>query len=442
MGGARREFASELTWLGGVPRLGIRRLLALAGLVALSTVLFAWLPFPGAEGHATAREFRWVATWTESPQPASFNDPLALRGFDDETIRELVFPSVGGSSVRVQFTNRFGTRPLRLLAAAIASDPAGSPNTPGPGFPLRFDGGPSVTIAPGATVTSEAAPLRVNALRDLLVSLYLAAPTGPATGHAVAGEVNYVERGDDVLAAHLSRALLRTTSSFFVDRVSVLASSNVRGAVVALGDSITDGFHAAIDANASWPDDLARRFDRRAGPKLAVLDAGISGNRVLHGSPCFGASALARFDSDALAQPALEDVIVLEGTNDIGMSRDSSGCSAPHTPVSAAEIIAGYRQLIAEARRAHVAIFGGTLIPFGGSRFWTPAAELTRQTVNRWILTSGAFDGVIDFARAVADPRDPQILDPRYDSGDHLHPNDAGYRAMARAVSLAMLMRG
>ena len=213
------------------------------------------------------------------------------------------------------------------------------------------------------------------------------------------------------------------------------------GVVVAFGDSITDGVGSTDGTNGRWPDFLARRLDGQDGNEApAVIDEGIGGNRVLNNSACFGQSALARFSRDVLDQPGVRAVIVLEGINDIGYSSDADiGCEAPNTDVSAAQIINGYKTLIADAHSHGVKIFGCTMTPFGSSWFWSVEGQAKWQAINHWIRTSGAFDGVFDFARAVADPQDPNDLNPADDCGDGLHPNDAGYAAMANAINLNRL---
>jgi lysophospholipase L1-like esterase len=217
--------------------------------------------------------------------------------------------------------------------------------------------------------------------------------------------------------------------SYFVDGVSVIASGRVEGAVVALGDSITDGTFSTVNANRRWPNDLARRLDARHGQTLSVVDEGIAGNHVLGDAGIAGVNALARLDRDVLEQPGARDVILLEGVNDIGASH-----------ATADQLIPAYEQIIAQVHARGVRIFGGTLTPYKGAFYWTPAGEQAREAVNRWILTSGAFDGVVDFAKATADPADPLVFNPAFDSGDHLHPSDAGYQAMANAVDLGRLV--
>jgi lysophospholipase L1-like esterase len=221
----------------------------------------------------------------------------------------------------------------------------------------------------------------------------------------------------------------------FADGIDVVPSAQIAGSVVALGDSITDGVHSTVNANNRWPNYLARRFDALHGRTMSVVDEGISGNRVLSDAGTAGVSALARLSRDVLQQPGSKDVILLEGINDIGQSDLGT------TPfVSADDLISAYKQIITQAHAAGLKIFGATLTPFEGAFYWSPAGEATREAVNHWILTSGAFDGTIDFASVTADPANPEMFNPAYDSGDHLHPNDAGYQAMANAINLKMLL--
>jgi lysophospholipase L1-like esterase len=416
-------------------------LLAFSLVAGIAILEFASPAASGRSRSGRPAGLHWVASWAASPQPASRRRPEALRGFDDETIRELVFPSVSGRLVRVRFSNTYGSRPVRVGGAAIAADPAGDGATAGPRVALSFGGRPGVTIAPGAVATAEPVRFPVKALHELAVSVYLPGATGAATVHIVAAQRSYLAAGDQVLDPGFAPFVRGAPSWFFLTGVSVLADSRVRGAIVAIGDSITDGLRSRIGANARWPNDLARRIDATAGPTMSVIDEGIAGNRVLTSSPCYGTDAVGRFRRDVLAQPGVRDVILLEGTNDIGMSDTTSWCSAPHTNVSAGQIIAGDERMIEQAHAAGLRIFGGTILPFRGAVYWTAAGEAKREAINRWIRTSGAFDGVIDFARAVADPGDREIIDPRFDSGDHVHPNDAGYQAMADAVQLAPLLR-
>jgi lysophospholipase L1-like esterase len=382
----------------------------------------------------------WLATWGASMQPPSTANPVSEASFVHATLREVVFSSVGGSEVRVRFSNAYGTTPLQIGDASVAIAGAGGSLVDGSARQLTFGGQASVELPPGGEVFSDPVALDVHPLSQLAVSFYLPHPTGPATGHQGSRETNYVAGGDHVDDESAAAYLSKIEGWYFLDGVDVMAGPRYRGSVVAFGDSITAGTGSSLNADANWPDDLARRLGTSTGPSLSVVDEGIGGNRVLNNTPCCGRSALTRFDADVLDQTGVRDVILLEGINDIGLANGTNPLTAPHTPVTAQELIAGYEELITAAHSAGLQIFGATLLPFEGAGYWTAQGERVREAVNHWILTSGAFDGVINFAAAVADPTDPQRLNPAYDSGDHLHPNDAGYRAMAEAVDIPALL--
>jgi lysophospholipase L1-like esterase len=394
---------------------------------------------PQARLHEPA-DAHWLATWGASMQPPTTADPVAEASFVHATLREVVFSSVGGSVVRVHFSNAYGTTPLQIGDASVGiAGPDGS-LVAGSIRQLTFSDQSTVQIAPGAELVSDPVALAVRPLSRLAISFYLPHPTGPATGHRGSRNTNFVAGGDHVDDETDAGYLSQITGWYFIDGVDVMAGPRYRGAVVALGDSITAGAGSTMNADANWPDDLARRLAASTGPTLSVVDEGIGGNRVLNNTPCCGQSALDRFDADVLGQTGARDVILLEGVNDIGLAHGTNPLTVPHAPVTAEQLLAGYQKLIAAAHGAGLRIFGSTLLPFKGAGYWTPAGERVREAVNRWILTSGAFDGVINFAAAVADPSDPQRLSPAYDSGDHLHPSDAGYRAMANAVDIPALL--
>jgi lysophospholipase L1-like esterase len=370
---------------------------------------------------SSSRATQWVATWGGSPQDMGNHNYTG-------TIRNIVFAAVGGDSVRVRLTNTYGNQPLQIGDAYIGVSGADG-NIHGPNVPLTFAGSRTITIPQGAEALSDPVSLAVPALTDLAVSLYIPQAT-EQTGHNDSQESTYITEGTDHAGDTTAAAYFPISSWWFVDSVDVTASRPNEGTVVALGDSITDGYQSTVNADKRWPNDLARRLDARRGVTLSVADEGISGNQVLQDTCCAGVGALNRFDRDVVDRAGAKDVILLEGINDIGAA-----------DAQASQLIAAYQQLIAQAHAAGLKIFGGTLTPFKGAGYWSPEKEQTREAVNNWILHSGAFDGVIDFAKVTADPSDPQVFNAAYDSGDHLHPNDAGYQAMADAVNLSMLLR-
>ena len=393
------------------------------------------------QGSTTAGQTHWVSTWAASPMAATppkltSSSDLSVAGFKDQTIRDIVWPSVGGRSARIRLSDVFGTRAVTFNQVDIGVSSGGAAVATGTNHPVSFGGRAAVTIQPGAEVVSDPVRLTVTAGTELVVSLFTGTATGPATYHSDAQQNNYVATGNHAGRDPSGAFTVTSGSWYFLDDVDVRAAS---GAVVTLGDSITDGYGSTVGANARWPNDLARRF-QAAGQPRAVVDEGIAGNRILSNSACSGVSAESRFGRDVTGRSGASDVILLEGINDIGYSQyPDTGCWVPNTNVSAAQIIAGDQRIIAAAHAAGLKIFGATITPFQGSEYYDKAAETKRETVNHWIRTSHAFDGVIDFAKAVRDPAAPLQLAPAYDSGDHLHPNDKGYQAMANAIDLAQL---
>ncbi len=376
----------------------------------------------------------WVTAWGASPVIGSDipgSTCPAGTGLTDQTVRNVVFLSAGGDSVRVRLSNTFGTQDMLIGHSTVAVQSAGAATVPGTLRNLTFGGQPSVTIAAGADALSDPIQLSVAPLSTLLVSVYVPGPTGPVTNHPFTAQGNYLGTGD--LSQEAGDAGYGDTPCWmFVDGVDVRAPGRVAGSVVALGDSITDTAVTTGNANHRWPDFLARRLNALPGKTLSVVNAGLGGNRLLEsrpGQPYYGIPALARLDHDVFAQSGVRDVILLEGVNDIGFG------------ATAAQIISADQQIVAQAHERGLRIFGATITPFGGSIVDSAIAEQTRDAVNQWIMTSHAFDGVIDFAAAVADPANPDMLLPAFDSGDHLHPNDGGCQAMANAVNLRLLVR-
>ena len=384
----------------------------------------------------TALAQTWVGTWTASPQPPRGVMPAS---FSDLTVRQIVRVSIGGSKVRIRLSNEFGSKPVLIGAASVGLAGKGTEIVAGSLRPLTFGGAKKVTLLPGAPALSDAVELNVAALSDLAINLYLPAATELATVHQVGLQNADVSRPGDFTASAEFPVADRFTHRFFLTGVLIESNPSTR-AIVTFGDSITDGTNSTVNANGRWPDVLARRL-KDAGAAIAVLNQGISGNRVL--SDGAGVSGLARFERDVLGQPAVSHVVILLGINDIGWPGTAI---EPNGIIRTADdIVAGYKQMIERARVRSIKVIGATLTPFENALagrpnqgYFTLDKEVRRLAVNHWIRTSGAFDTIIDFDRVIADPRRSEAIAAPYDSGDHLHPNDAGYRAMGEAVELKL----
>lgn len=403
---------------------------------------------------------QWVGTWGTAPA----GPPLAgqAQSFNDQTLRLIVHTSIGGSQVRIRLSNEHGATPLRIGAAHVALRQGGASIVPGTDRALTFSGQESIVIPPGAPVLSDPVDLNVPALSDLAISLHLPGPVQATTVHGSAFRTNYVSLPGNFVAAATLPTERTITSWPFLTEVDVSAPGGA--AIVALGDSITDGAITTLDANRRWPDLLALRLQTTRdllgasknatgkqasliglNGRLGVVNRGIGGNRLLRDpgeQPLFGRSVLARFDRDVIATAGVRYLVVLIGINDIG--HPGTGTIPATEAPTAQDLIAGYRQLIARAHAKGIAVYGATLTPFEGTVFpgyFTPEKEAVRQAVNNWIRSSDEFDAVIDFDRAVRDPNHPSRMLPAYDSGDHLHPNDLGMQAMANAIPLE-LFRG
>jgi lysophospholipase L1-like esterase len=409
-----------------------------------AATLTAAPPIVAPPSNSTAPTPPSTQTPTPAPAPAppvaspSGRPPAYIYGTEDITLREIVHVSIGGPQVRVVFTNEFGTDPLAIAAAHIGVSQGGSTINlvSASSAGLTFGGRASVTLPPGALIVSDPVAINLPAESDLAVSFFLPAqPIHQLSQHGGADQTSYRAPGNVVGAKTLdSPAEFR--SWIFLKGVDVIAPA--RGsAVVAFGDSITDGAYAAVDQNARWPDELARRLV--ANPKTAnigVLNEGIGGNRILHDNA--GPSALARFDRDVIAQAGAKYVIILEAINDIGHAYDTK---RPFDVVSADDLITGYKQMSERAHMHGIKVYFATLTPYTGAGYMSPAGEEVRQALNKWIRTTHEIDGFIDFDKATADPAHPDTFLPAYDHGDHLHPSDPGYKAMGDAIDLNLFTK-
>ena len=392
-------------------------------------------PAPAAPQPAAAANGPATPAAPAGPPPAA---PGGGRGFappttlTNQTIRQIVRTSIGGSRVRVVLSNAFGTAPIEIGAGHVALRDKESAIIASSAKPLTVSGASTFSVLAGATVVSDPIDVTVSPVSDLVIDLYVPGDLGisasPVTTHNGASQTNFVSETGNHSGAAALPVSARSGAWFLLARVEVMAPAQT-AAVVTFGDSITDGARSTADTNNRWPDQLARRLAAKKGAGVAVLNAGISGNRVLGDGA--GVSALARFDRDVLMQTGVTHVIVLEGINDIGIARSNPSPSAD-------DLIAGHKQLIERAHARGLKIYGATLTPFEGAPYYTPEGEAKRQALNKWIRSKGAYDGVIDFDMITRDPAAPTKFLPAYDSGDHLHPGDAGYKAMGDAVDLAL----
>jgi lysophospholipase L1-like esterase len=385
----------------------------------LATLLVCVLPAIGQP----ERYVQWSGTWATA----------AMRGnsqttFTNETLRQIVHTSVGGSRVRIRISNLFGAQPLRVEDVHLALQRSDSSIVTGSDRRLRFGGRTAVVIAPGKAAISDPVKFDLPALADVAISFYLPRTTGDVTFHPSAHQTSYIATGDVSGGVDLTNAH-KITSYYFLTNLDVLGR-HLLGAVVTLGASITEGYKATDGANRQWPSVLAQRFIG-AGMKIGVLNEGISGNRLLAAGA--GASAVNRFQRDVLDQPGVRWVIFSDDPiNDLGSTKP---------PPSGRDLIAATKHLIAEAHQRHVLFFCSTLTPFEGANYWTPQEEIAREQFNEFVRSKkSGCDAVVDQDAATHDPDHPERFLPAYDSGDHLHPNDAGHRAIANAVNFSIFL--
>ena len=393
-----------------------------------------------AQGH-------WVTAWstavhTPLPFPGLPPEPV----LENQTLRMVVRPTIGGTRVRVRLSNAYGTEPLKIGAAHLALVDHAGTISPQSDHVLKFGGQAAVNIPAGSPMLSDPVDLTVSPFAELAVSLFLPQKAQPSTVHTWGQHDSYISGpGDFTAKPDIPDATVKTSWYWLAD-LEVWAPDQ-SAAIVTLGDSITDGVGAKQGEYGDWPDQLAKRLAGDHGSTMALANEGIGGNRILHDAA--GVSALARFDRDVLGQPGVGALIVLEGINDIGWPHIKLPQAKDAPPpkenpfagqdVTADDLIMGLKQIIERAHEHGIRVFGATLTPYEGAMYFSPDGEAIRQAVNQWIRTGGAFDGVIDFDAAVRDPNHPSQFREGYHAGDHLHPSTAGYKAMADAIDLAAL---
>ncbi|CAH2805954.1 MAG: Lysophospholipase L1 and related esterases [uncultured Caballeronia sp.] len=395
-----------------------------------------------ADAADAAASERWISAWGTALQsiPQLANLPPLYRAPDvaGRTVRQLIYLQIDSKRMRLRISNLYGTEPLVVESMSVARAMSGS----NPALraesarPVLFGGRKSVSVAPGAQITSDAVDFDVAAQQPVAVSMFMGKDQKLVAWHRVSSQVNYISTsGDHTDDASVGAYRTRFTQYAWLTNVVAVENPSAQ-AVVAIGDSITDGMRSSLNANRRWPDALAKRLAEKSGGQMAVVNAGISGNRLLSNSPCYGEALATRFERDVLRQPGVRAVIVLIGINDINFmampAHAGLDCDAPHTEVNADSLVRGYQRLIAQAHQRGIRIYGATLTP----ALLPPEREAIRTAVNESIRSSRAFDDVIDFDQALRDPARPSVLQKRYDSGDHIHPSDAGYAAMAAAVPL------
>ena len=412
----------------------------------LAAGMLAFVITAPAGGASAAGTEPWITTWAATPAPrwaeelpAPFNVPEVLEG---QTVRQVARISVGGDQVRIVLSNEFGARPVTIGSATVALSAGGDTVDPATVKPVTFSGQTSAVIPPGAPLVSDPVDLAVKPLSSVAVSFYLPKKTGITSVHWDGAQTTYVSGTGDKTKDADFKPESTDKSRLFLSRILTTAKPN-SNAIVFFGDSITDGACSTVDTNNRWPDHIAERLQAEGHPDVAVVNEAYSGDRVLTNG--MGTNALSRFDMSVLSHPRVSTVVMMMGINDIGWpGKDAITPSDPEP--TAEDVIAGYKQIIQRAHDHGIRFVGVTLTPFidtfkglPTSGYYTPEKEKIREAVNDWIRANKTAEGLIDFDKLLEDPNNPKHINPAYDCGDHLHPNDAGYQAMAKAVDLSVL---
>ncbi|GAB2482468.1 SGNH/GDSL hydrolase family protein [Streptosporangium sandarakinum] len=399
----------------------------------------------GGSPDAARSEGRWTAAWgtaVQRPTPGDDdNGPnWSMRGFADQSVRQVIRMTAGGSRLRVRLSNVYGTRPLAVAGAAVGRSAGTALVWPDSVRRLTFGGSSGTVIPPGREAVSDAVTLPTSALEKLAVTLRFARPTGPATFHRFTTATSYRAKGDHLTDPATDAYSESTNAWYHLAGIEVQGGAAPHETVVAFGDSLVDGVGATAGTDGRFTDKLAERLVAARRP-VGVVNAGVAGSRLLNDSSCFGDRAAARFRRDVLDRPGVGAVIVHLGANDLGYPRLGGDCVRPNPRVTVRQLIAGHRALIQAAHARNIKVIGVTILPLKGALFpfWTPEIEKSRLAVNHWIRTGGAYDAVLDADRALADPADPSRPRPGYVFQDGLHPDDAGYHAIASAIDLDAL---
>ena len=400
----------------------------------LRVVLAIWVGFTllgcGEQKNQQTQESNtnWVSAWYAPPM-VSLDDGLSHRGFSNQTIRMVIHPHMEGDKLRIHLSNAFGDKFVTFKEVQVAISASGAAITPGTSRVVTFDGKKSIKIPKGKALESDPISLILKQGQSVTVSLFVNQASGPVTWHRYSMQDAYMAAGNHT--SDRRGALFNKTdqSWFWLNEVDVRATSSVKGTIAVIGDSIVNGNHSKVNENHRWPDDLAKRLNAERPNTWSIVNSGISANRLLSQSPAIGEKPANRIQRDAFDLTGIKGVIISEGLNDIRHNPDQ---------VTSAQIINEMKKLSSEGHKRGLKVYGATLVPYKGAKLYTEAGEKTRERVNHWIRTSGAFDGVLDFDKALRDPKDPKQYRPDCHAPDHFHPNDKGYQVMADSINLSI----